>query len=349
LFFFGMVLAATIWLVSNYIPNRELLMGYSQYYSSQQSWQLKPVIINLVTQPFYLYLVKTPAVLFFGNLMIWFLFFRRWKAGKIERMCWVWLVSGILFFGLWKYRPFRYYTSLIPALATLAGIALLRIQDLTVELRIGKVRWWILFGILIPFAQILLLLLDRWTGSGYFPDELGIHSVDAIAFLLLSIFVVWIYIRAPEKTKWIWLAFVFVFICSDIRSYLQWMLRPEYAAISISRDLQTEVRSGAVTGQWAPELCLENKVRAVPVWYGFVNSKDPFRTYGITHLLLWRYPLGDETKLFKQWYPSDFPRFQAVKSYFIKHSELVLYERRNESEARHQRPVSTRHPSAEEK
>ena len=109
------------------------------------------------------------------------------------------------------------------------------------------------------------------------------------------------------------------------------MLRPEYAAATISRDLQQQVGSGAVTGQWAPELCLENKVRAVPVWYGFVNWQDPFQKYGITHLLLWRYPLGDETKLFQQWYPQDFLKFHPVKSYFIKDSEIVLYQRVSET------------------
>jgi hypothetical protein len=330
LFFFGVVLAGTIWLVSNYIPNRELLTGYSQYYSSQQSWQWKQVVANIITQPFYLYMIKTPAILFFGNLMVWFLFLPRWKAGKMERLFWIWLVSGILFFALWKYRPFRYYTSLIPPLAVLAGIALLRIQDLTIELRIGKVRWWILLGMLIPFSQILLLLMDRWMNAGFFPEQLGIHAIDAIAFLLLSVFAVWVYLRAQEKGKWMWLAFFLVFLAGDMRSYLSWMLNPQYAALNISQDLQMEVNKGAVTGQWAPELCLENDVRAVPVWYGFVNSEKPFQTYGITHLLLWRYPLGDETKLFQKWYPADFPRFHIVKSYFIKDTELVLYERMDE-------------------
>lgn len=327
LFIFGMVLAATIWLIADYIPNRELLMGYSSYYSSQQSWQIPQVLQNILTQPFYLYLVKTPALLFFGNVMFWFFFLPRWKAGKIERICWIWLLSGILFFALWKYRPFRYYTSLIPPLAALAGMALLRIQDLFTELRIGKTRWWILFGFCIPFIQILLVLLDSLMGTGFFPEQLGIHSIDAIAFLLLSLFTAWVYLRAKEKMKWLWIAFAIVFLIGDMRSYLTWMLRPKYAAATISRDLQQQVGSGAITGQWAPELCLENKVRAVPVWYGFVNWQDPFQKYGITHLLLWRYPLGDETKLFQKWYPQDFAKFHPVKSYFIKGSELVLYQR----------------------
>src|SRR5262249_4366576 len=111
--------------------------------------------------------------------------------------------------------------------------------------------------------------------------------------------------------------------------YLQWILNPQYNAVTISRDLQNRIGTGVLTGQWAPELCLENHLRAVPAWYGFVNSDRPFEKYGITHLLLWRYPLGDETERFKQWYPQDFQKYKPVAEYTIKDSDLVLYERKS--------------------
>jgi hypothetical protein len=331
LFFFGIVFTAVVWMISNYIPHRDLLLGYSQYYSSQQSWQFSEIVKNVITQPFYLYLVKTPAILFFGNLMLWFLLLPGNRAGKVERACWVWLLSGVLFFALWQYRPFRYYTSLIPPLAALACISLLRIQDITTAMQSGKSRLWILLGMFIPFIQISLLLLDRWLDLGFFPEQLGIHSVDALLYLLLTFLAAFIYMAVRQKAKWLWLAFLVVFLAGDMRNYISWMVKPQYAAVEISKDLQQRVGKGAITGQWAPELCLENKVRAVPVWYGFVNSVDPFKKYSITHLLLWRYPLGDETQLFERWYPQDFPKFQVVKSYFIKNSEVILYECRGEA------------------
>lgn len=332
IFLFGVVLAGTIWMITNYIPNRELLLGYSAYYSSQQSWKVFEIVKNIAAQPFYLYLVKTPAILFFGNLMLWFLFIPQQRAGKVERLCWVWLLSGILFLALWRYRPFRYYTSLVPPLTALAGMSLLRIQDISAALQSGKSRVWLLAGFLIPSLQIALLLLDRLFGWQFFPEQLGIHTIDAIIFLALTLFAFMVYTRVKQKAKWILFAFLVVFLAGDMRSYVSWMSEPEYAALEISKDLQQRVGKGVVTGQWAPELCLENRVRAVPVWHGFVNTNDPFNQYGITHLLLWRYPLGDETKLFAEWYPPEFAKFHVVKSYSIKDSELILYETRDAGE-----------------
>jgi hypothetical protein len=107
------------------------------------------------------------------------------------------------------------------------------------------------------------------------------------------------------------------------------MIHPQYSAMNISADLQTRINGGVVSGQWAPELVLQNRLTAVPVWKNFVNSEDPFRRYGITHLVLWRYPLGDEVAKFTEWYPEEMKRFHKIAEYTIKDSELELYQREN--------------------
>ncbi|HJZ12363.1 MAG TPA: hypothetical protein VJ521_09440, partial [Acidobacteriota bacterium] len=110
LFVIGATLTTAVWLFANYLPHRELLEGYNRYYASQQKWQPGAIAMNLMTQPFYLYFSKTPAVLFFANLMLWRLF-RSKTSGVIERLFWLWLLIGILFFAFWGYRPLRYYSS----------------------------------------------------------------------------------------------------------------------------------------------------------------------------------------------------------------------------------------------
>ena len=125
---------------------------------------------------------------------------------------------------------------------------------------------------------------------------------------------------------WIAWGFVIVFLFSDFRNYSAWMLKPQFAALEISKDLQARAPHGVITGQWAPELCLGNDLRAIPVWRGFVNSHDPFRKFGITHVLQWKYPLGGEK--FEEWYPEDFRNFRVVTKYRIKGSDLILYERK---------------------
>jgi 4-amino-4-deoxy-L-arabinose transferase-like glycosyltransferase len=320
----GAATALAVWLLLDYLPNRQLIQTYGAYYSSQQNWGLIQVVKNIVTQPFYLYFLKSPVVLFFGNLMLWFLVSRLRSVGIVEKVCWVWLVTGIVFFSLWKYRPERYYTSLLPPLAGLAGMALLRIQDVADSFRSPRSRALILIGIALPSIQCLFFLADAWSGWDMIPQQAGIQASDAALFLMLTGVMVWLWKR--PNPKWVVVAFLIAFAAGDLRSYLRWVMDPPYQAVEIAKDLQRRVGTGVVAGQWAPEVCLENKVRVVPVWHGFVNSDHPIQKYGITHLLLWRYPLGDEAEKFSEWYPEEFRLFHPVTEYTIKDSKLVLYE-----------------------
>lgn len=318
----GTALAA--WLLLDYIPNRHLIQTYGSYYSSQQNWGLVQMAKNIMTQPFYLYFLKSPVVLFFGNLMLWFLLSRFRSAGIVEKVCWVWLVTGIVFFALWKYRPERYYTSLLPPLAGLAGMALFRIQDVADSVLSPRSRALILIGLALPAIQCLFFLADAWLGWTMIPKEAGIQNSDAVLFLMLTGAMFWLWKR--PNPKWVVVVFLIAFAAGDLRSYLRWVMNPTYQATEIAQDLQRRVGTGVLAGQWAPEVCLENHVRVVPVWHGFVNSERPIQRYGITHLLLWRYPLGDEAEKFSEWYPEDFKRFHPVTEYTIKDSKLVLYQ-----------------------
>lgn len=312
----GLCVAGSVWLMANYLPNHQLLTAYSGFYSSQQSWQPAAVLKNIVLQPFYLYFVKTPAVLFFGNALAWYFLGNLKSANRTEKGLWLWLVCGIVFFALWRYRPLRYYTSLLPPLAALAAIALTKLEDLS---EAARKKPWMWLGLFLPAVQILLVVMDRWLSLHLVPEQLGIETPDALLFLLLTP------ILFLRKRQWILLAFLAVFLLSDMRNYIQWTASPVYSAREISQDLQARVKDGVITGQWAPELCLENRLRVVPVWYGFVNSENPFVKYGITHVLVWRYELGGEK--FEEWYPDEFRQFHPVTEYRIKDSTVVLYEK----------------------
>lgn len=317
MFVAGVIVAGTIWLFGNYFPNHALLSSYGKYYSSQQSWELNAVAKNIVLQPFYLYFVKTPAVLFFGNLMLWYFLFA--PKNKMEKTLWIWLASGILFFALWRYRPIRYYTSLLPPLACLAGIAFTRITDVGNALRN---RFWIWIGMAIPAVQIAFVLIDRICKLNVLPEQLGISTADASIFLILTA-TAFLFFKRP---RWVLIAFALAFVLGDIRSYSSWIVNPEYKAQEISQDLKQKIGNQTVTGQWAPELALGNQMHVVPVWYGFVNSENPFQKYNIRYLLVWKYALGGEK--YDQWYPREFANFVPVTRYTIKDSELILYEKK---------------------
>ncbi len=324
----GLGLAVAAWLFLNYFPNQETIASYNRFYSSQQSqqdWHLVPVVQNILMQPFFLYAVKTPAILFLGNLMIWFIAARFRETERMERAVWFWVVTGILFFAIWRYRPLRYYTSLIPPLAVLACYAIVHREAIAQSFREGRLRYLLWAGVAIPALQIGFVLADRWAGWNIVPVQLGISTFDAVVFILLSIFGAAFLFR--NKTIWIPALFAAGMLLSDGRNYVQWMIKHDQAAYEISKDLQNRISDGVLSGQWAPELVLENRLRAVPVWKDFVNSDRPFERFGITHLLLWRYPLGDELIKFSEWYPEDMKSFRLMNRYWIKDSELILLER----------------------
>lgn len=326
----GAAAAASLWFFAVYLPNRDALLAYNRFYASQQaqSWVAGEVMNNIVRQPFFLYAIKTPALLVMGNLMLWFLLTRLRQCNSVERATWLWLVSGISFFALWHYRPLRYYTSMFAPLAALAGLGLFRLEDVAAAMQNRRARIWVVFGLLLPAAQAALVLVDQLGKRHFIPVQLGIHSFDAAAVIALTVVALVVLLFSAANTKWIRAAFIAGFLLCDLRNYTGWMARPEYSALNIAADLKTRLGEHAViSGQWAPELVLENKLKAVPVWKGFVNANDPFRRYGITHLLLWRYPLGDELLKFTEWYPEDMKRFHKIAGYRIKNSALELYQR----------------------
>ncbi|MGH9856224.1 MAG: glycosyltransferase family 39 protein, partial [Acidobacteriota bacterium] len=217
----GVLITALIWFVVNYLPHRELLSAYSSYYASQQSWDPAAVVKNIVTQPFFLYFVKTPAVLCVANLGIWlFISGAMNRAPANVKACFLWLVAGILFFALWRYRPLRYYTSLIPPMAAMATFVLLRLNHLSIPLKSDKQRLLIYAGSLLPVFQACFLLVDRWANWGIVPVELGIHSLDAILFILLTAIVLWSITSGGKRVRYAAWAFVAVFFLSDMRNYL---------------------------------------------------------------------------------------------------------------------------------
>lgn len=326
--FVGALAAFLLWFFSTYSPHHELIAMYGKYYSSQQDWHWKAVVQNILEQPFYLYFAKTPAILFLGNLVIWWFLTTFKSAGKIDRVCWVWVVVGILFFALWKYRPERYYTSLLPPLACLAGVGLIRFEQLAQSFQTQRSTRLLLWaGMLVPAAQFSFLVLDDVFHWQIVPAEVRSGNFDAIVFLFLTAAGM-VILASKVEMKWMVFAVVLAFLLGDLRSFTTWTIHPSYQAEDVAADLQQRVGSGVIAGQWAPEMCLENRVRVVPVWHGFVNSEDPIRKYGITHLLLWRYPLGDEVQKFQEWYPEEFKQFTEVKEYTIKNSTVVLFEKK---------------------
>src|SRR5262249_30951499 len=91
LFTTGAALAGLLWLFAIYLPNRPLLLSYNAFYASQQAqvWSPVAVIKNIVMQPFYLYAVKSPAILLLGNLMLWRFLARPKQAEPLERSLWI--------------------------------------------------------------------------------------------------------------------------------------------------------------------------------------------------------------------------------------------------------------------
>ena len=74
-----------------------------------------------------------------------------------------------------------------------------------------------------------------------------------------------------------------LFLCVSLGQWGYWAATRGYRTRDVSRELAQIVPPGVtLAGDWAPGLCLNNRVRAVPVLPDLANGRDP-----LTRLAAW--------------------------------------------------------------
>jgi hypothetical protein len=111
------------------------------------------------------------------------------------------------------------------------------------------------------------------------------------------------------------------------RQYLSWALQPEHKLQHISLDLGKAFDQAAISGLWAPVICLENTHRSHESFPGFVNDeKDFLEKFKITHVFASTAFNEQEINYYRQNFPEAMRGAQLLAKYFIWRAEMLLYE-----------------------
>ncbi|MBN2054893.1 glycosyltransferase family 39 protein [bacterium] len=319
----GFAAIAAVWLVSIRIPHAGLLEKYNTYYRSQQSWEPLNVARNIITQPCFLYLFRSPIMLLLtmlGFVALWSRgrgWWRRLPAPATAALGWFVLQwTELAVFG---YRPLRYYVPILVPMAFLSATAITSIS--AVPARSGRRLLVPLLVVLIGQAAVVVVDSLVPLGIHGITNNPAIPRLGALCFLAT----IPLLLLITRRRGWLSAAAVTLFLAVNLFHYGRWFHHREYA-VQAARQYLTRLSPTTIGGQWAPQLCLGTSHHAVPIWKGYVNDIDPLGTGGVRYLLSWDYSLGNEWLLHHRWFPDAMAVARELNRFSIKDSQVVLSE-----------------------
>lgn len=323
-------------------PHQNLIRQYQGFYASQHGETVADFIGNLATQPFMFYfnriaLVFSLSWLALGETVLnvhrFRIHFR--KIPPMIQFCLIWSAFGLLSLAPLRYRPLRYY---VPILIPMVCIAAWRLHALLTDRDIGTpaamhanrvlLAVWMSIPLMANAAPVIdhLLFRDRLIGiftlPGYaLPSSIWLSSLSVL-LILSTLGGIPRKLMIPLLSASLAATFIL-----DLGHTSLWHVRRQYSILDAAEDIARRLPPGSVVGgQWAPELCLESSLAAVPIWRGFVNWDRPFARFGITHMLSWVYPLGNELEHQRNWFPDEMKDAVELTRYSIKGTPVVLWE-----------------------
>jgi 4-amino-4-deoxy-L-arabinose transferase-like glycosyltransferase len=365
----GALLSVLIWFFTIFLPFKTPLITYFVAVSVKSAGghpeNIGEFVRNFLTlgisdklfpRAFYLFILAFFYIFYF--LAGWKEKIRRPKF-RLDTLCVLWFLFGVLGLCYNLYHPVRYQMILIPPLAILSGYGMERLSQVQ---KIGfkkKMSWGglVLGGvILIPFFYGLIYTLNLYLvehyqtfyplvssftqdGRGFFVSkgqliqnypELLKRSVLWSGIVILIFFLIsrakrlkagW---SVPPILKYLLIILIlFLSLLSDLTQYFKWTDNLTYDLYDISKDLNKLPQGSLLAGPWAASLSLENRHRAI-FMQNFANKDKVLERFKPTHLLI--YKNGWEDKYFRETYPQIMDKAELLKEYHIRGNLLLLYK-----------------------
>lgn len=343
-FLAGMVVTMAIWIATFYYPNYDAIHQAGTYVKILSiPHSVSSFFENVVRTPFFSIFLQTPVILILalGYLLhlIYLLFHHRTKLQPLDVFVSLWFLAHLFFFLGYSYRPTRYYVPIIPSMAVLAALGIMRIlqlQDLKFTDKISFWFWaifWLLGGIV--WTYILIPLMHQYGAVAYITvPRLNLYSnllAGAILSLAITVVMAW-WIRQHRGGRWhtpsrflqgvAFIAILFAVIMNSIH-YYRWASSPQYVVRNTSRELGTMLDDAFIAGLETPTLCLENTHRPLYVWENFTNYENTLERFKLTHLFLAEF--NDAVGYYRRKFPELMKRAILLKTYWIKGSRFHLY------------------------
>lgn len=296
----GAVAAIAAYLVLWGLPNAAEIVRMNDFYRAKQSqprsgtqllWMIRRGLIGYHFGLFQRLETRLPVATTLALAGLVFLrpLARRPRTPRPRRaaelLLGAWLAAGLLFLLVSRYAPTRYYLIFYPALAGVAAVTLCRLPAL---LRLGR-----------RSARA-----RRALAAVAFP--LGFHLIQPVCIVLAPIrpFQVAIGAACGALAYGVALrglprlrpalapaAAMALFLAVSLGQVGVWWATRRHQTRDASAILARILKPGQrLVGDWTPELCLENRLRAIPVFVGLANDDDPVRNLRADYLLVTQTP-----------------------------------------------------------
>lgn len=239
------------------------------------------------------------------------------------RVLWLWTGIGLLALAISRYAPSRYYLVVYPALAGLAAVTLWRLGAMLRWARARRRVWWAAPLVCAPpFFAVYHLLLPVLYAAKIGPFGYAAQALAAVV-TVMAVYGLFPRLRLPPPRRLAG-AGLAAFLVVSLGQWAFWYGTRGYRTRDVAASLAGIVRPGeTLAGDWAPNLCLNNTVRAIPVLPGLANWRDPVRTLDADYVLVTQTPYP--VRYWRKQAPDVIVPANLVRRYTIHDYRVYLY------------------------
>jgi len=335
-FISGVVLAGGLWFILFYIPNHSEISRFSvrwkQLAMPKSLGDFTRHLFGSYAPITFKYFAWFPFIFLTGWLYLPISIYRLIrtprKVSELEVLTILWVIIGYCAISGFRYRPTRYFISLVPPTVLLAWMACRWLYSELNEFKLNKLKkhavfifmylWWVVLTIILAMKYISISRNELYMLTG---------------LLLLAIITnILFYLRTNDRIKTKGLTVVIIIavlsLGHNLNLYAKWVSSPTYEMIQTSRRVGKLVESGIIVGLWAPMICMENNNRALCIASRWFNDKNPYKRFHFTHVFLWRGNYDAELELLKKPLGIEFLRnnLKEICVFRIKGAKAQLFK-----------------------
>jgi len=335
-FLAGLGLGLVVWLVFYYRPFHGEIARYSREWSKlsmpRSLGDFADRVLGRHAPIVFKHFSWFPFLLLVGwcylPISIFRIIRRWWTVRPVEFFVTLWFVVGYFALSGFRYRPPRYFVSLVPPVIFLAicGLVWLVSVGRDEEAFFHKSPFFVVFLAWLGLTVYLINRYIRFTAA----DFIWGAAVSLVFFIII---LRWTKKRPLPSVKRVAsygfaVALVSLILVHNLSLYGRWWKKPQYKEITISREIGKRVHQGTIAGLWAPLVCMENKNRALCIAPGWFNDRAPYEKYRFTHLFLWRGNRDAELSMVRRVLGRAFlkNRLKPVARYYIKDAWAILFK-----------------------
>ena len=255
---------------------------------------------------------------------------RRWRRVRpFEFFVTLWFLIGYFALSGFRYRPPRYFVSLVPPTVFLALCGLVWL----VSLGRGEERFFHkspFFGVYLVWLGLTGVLSKKYlhVTPENFLWGAGVFVIIIVGILLVRRTRVFRNGKGRVVASTVVIAVVSLALTHNLILYGSWCKKPEYKEVTVSREVGRLVHGETIAGLWSPMVCMENDNRALCIAPGWFNDKDPYGKYHFGYLFLWRGNRDAELSMVRRVLGRTFlkTRLKPVARYAIKDAWAILFK-----------------------